>query len=175
MARGASRTMLGGGQPPKRGLPPGPRGQADAGRDARALRQPERGSLAPRPRSRRRARVRPTRGERRLGRTGADINIGDFLSRGARNPEHEALLRLIGALAAAAAASTDQPVAAHEMNAIEFAENAARLRAAHYREEGDRFRTMAEVEPIAALRRHLAVLARQYEQIAADLEPKARD
>ena len=104
-----------------------------------------------------------------------DIDIGDFLSRGARNPEHQALLRLIGALAAAAAASTDQPVAAHEMNAIEFVENAARLRAAHYREEGDRFRTMAEVEPIAALRRHLAVLARQYEQIAADLEPKARD
>jgi hypothetical protein len=62
-----------------------------------------------------------------------------------------------------------------EMRAIDFVENAARLRAAHYREEGDRFRTMAEVEPIAALRRHLAVLARQYEQISADLEPKARD
>jgi hypothetical protein len=43
-------------------------------------------------------------------------------------------LRLIGALAAAAA-STDQPVAAHEMSAIDFVENAARLRAAHYREE----------------------------------------
>jgi len=92
--------------------------------------------------------------------------------RGARNPEHLALLHLIGTLAAAA---TDQPVAAPEMSAIAFVENAARLRAAHYREEGDRFRSMAETEPLAALRRHLAVLARQYEQIAADLEPKARD
>ena len=27
-----------------------------------------------------------------------DIDIGDFLSRGARNPEHQALLRLIGTL-----------------------------------------------------------------------------
>ena len=101
-----------------------------------------------------------------------DIDIGDFLSRGARNPEHLALLRLIGTLAAAAA---DQPVAAPEMSAIAFVENAARLRAAHYREEGDRFKSMAEAEPLAALRRHLEVLARQYEQIAADLEPKARD
>jgi hypothetical protein len=37
-----------------------------------------------------------------------------------------------------------------ELRAIDFVGNAARLRAAHYREEGDRFRTMAEVEPIAA-------------------------
>ena len=48
-------------------------------------------------------------------------------------------------------------------------------RAAHYRKEGDRFRSMAEAEPLAALRRHLEVLAQKYEQIAADLEPKARD
>ena len=39
-------------------------------------------------------------------------------------------------------------------------------------EEAARFRSLAEVEPIAALRRHLATLARQYEQIAADLEPR---
>ena len=42
-------------------------------------------------------------------------------------------------------------------------------------EEAARFRSLAELEPIAALRRHLAALARQYEQIAADLEPKAGD
>jgi hypothetical protein len=100
-----------------------------------------------------------------------DIDIGDFLGRGARNPEHEALLCLIGTLARAAA---DQLVAAHEISAIDFVEHAVRSRAAHYREEGDRFRTMAEVEPLAALRRHLEVLARQYEQIATDLETKGQ-
>jgi hypothetical protein len=81
-------------------------------------------------------------------------------------------LRLIGTLAVA---STDQPVAANEMSAIDFIENAVRSRAAHYREEGDRFRAIAEVEPMSRLRRHLEVLAQQYEQIAADLEPKSRD
>jgi hypothetical protein len=70
--------------------------------------------------------------------------------------------------------ASTKPVAAHEMSAIDFVENSARLRAARYREEGDRFRSLAEVEPIAALRRHLAVLARQYERIAADLEPRVR-
>ena len=39
-----------------------------------------------------------------------------------------------------------RPVARHETSVIDFVENAARLRAAFYREEGDRFRTMAEVE-----------------------------
>ena len=58
---------------------------------------------------------------------------------------------------------------------VGFVENAARIRAAHYREEAARFRSLAEVEPIAALRRHLAALARQYEQIAADLEPRVSD
>jgi hypothetical protein len=56
-----------------------------------------------------------------------------------------------------------------------YVENSARLRAAHYREEADRFRAMAELEPVAALRRHLATLARQYEQLAADHpEPRAK-
>jgi len=56
-----------------------------------------------------------------------------------------------------------------------FVENSARMRAEHYREEAERFQSLAEMEPIAALRRHLAARARQYEQIAADLEPQARD
>jgi hypothetical protein len=33
-------------------------------------------------------------------------------------------------------------------------------------EQAARFRSLAEMEPIAALRRHLAALARQYEQLA---------
>jgi hypothetical protein len=55
-----------------------------------------------------------------------------------------------------------------------YAENSARLRAAHYREEAERFRSMAELEPVAALRRHLATLVRQYEQLAADPGSKAK-
>jgi hypothetical protein len=35
-----------------------------------------------------------------------------------------------------------------------FAENSAGLRAAHYREEAARFRSLAELEPVAALQRH---------------------
>jgi hypothetical protein len=42
-------------------------------------------------------------------------------------------------------------------------------------EQAARFRSLAELEPIAALRRHLTALARQYEQFVADLKPKARD
>jgi hypothetical protein len=55
-----------------------------------------------------------------------------------------------------------------------YAENSARLRVAHYREEADRFRSMAELEPVAVLRRHLATLVRQYEQLAANPGSKAK-
>ena len=56
-----------------------------------------------------------------------------------------------------------------------FVENSARMRAGYYREEAARFQSLAELEPIAALRRHLASLAREYEQIADDLEPRGGD
>jgi len=39
-----------------------------------------------------------------------------------------------------------------------FVENSARMRTEYYREEAARFRSLAELEPIAALRRHLAVM-----------------
>jgi hypothetical protein len=48
------------------------------------------------------------------------------------------------------------------------------MRAEHYREEAARFQSLAEMEPITVLRRHLAARARQYEQIAADLEPSGQ-
>jgi hypothetical protein len=54
-----------------------------------------------------------------------------------------------------------------------YVENSARLRAAHYREEAARFRSLAELEPVAALRRHLATLVGQYEQLAADPDSTA--
>jgi hypothetical protein len=53
---------------------------------------------------------------------------------------------------------------------IEFVENSARLRAAHYREEAARFRSMAELEPLPALRRHLRSIAREYEKMAASFD-----
>jgi hypothetical protein len=50
--------------------------------------------------------------------------------------------------------------------ALEFVETAARQRAEHYRQQVARFRSMAEVEPLASLRRHLTALARQYDELA---------
>jgi fumarate hydratase class II len=54
--------------------------------------------------------------------------------------------------------------------AIGFCENAVRLRAAHYREEAERFRSLAGREPLAQMRRHLMQLAAQYDKLASDLE-----
>jgi hypothetical protein len=42
--------------------------------------------------------------------------------------------------------------------------------AAHYRESAARFRQMADIEPLASLRRHLNRLAAQHDEIAASLE-----
>ena len=55
-------------------------------------------------------------------------------------------------------------------SAVEFVQNSARLRAAHYREEASRFRSMAKAEPLPALRRHLRVLAREYDKMAASFD-----
>jgi hypothetical protein len=46
----------------------------------------------------------------------------------------------------------------------------ARLRAQHYRELAERFRLLAEIEPLASLRRHLWRLAQQHDELAAGLE-----
>ena len=55
-------------------------------------------------------------------------------------------------------------------SAVAFVQNSARLRAAHYREEAARFRSMAESEPVSALRRHLRVLAQEYERMAESFD-----
>jgi hypothetical protein len=57
--------------------------------------------------------------------------------------------------------------------ALEFAEEAARQQAAHYREQAAHFRSLADTEPLASLRRHLFGLARQYEELAASAEVQA--
>ena len=59
---------------------------------------------------------------------------------------------------------------------VKYIADAARLRAAHYREEAFRLRALADREPLAQIRRHLAQLARQYEEMAVEAEPvKRRD
>ena len=57
--------------------------------------------------------------------------------------------------------------------ALEFAEHAARQRTAQHREQAEHFRSLAEREPLASLRRHLSGLARQYEELAASAEVQA--
>jgi hypothetical protein len=53
--------------------------------------------------------------------------------------------------------------------AIGFIQNSVRLQAAYYREEAERFRSLADREPVAKMRRHLTQLTRQYDKLAADL------
>jgi hypothetical protein len=49
-------------------------------------------------------------------------------------------------------------------------EHSARVQAAHYRETAAQFRAMADIEPLAGMRRHLRWLAVQYDELAAELE-----
>jgi hypothetical protein len=42
--------------------------------------------------------------------------------------------------------------------------------AAHYRELATRFRQMADIEPLASLRRHLKRLAAQHDEIADSID-----
>jgi hypothetical protein len=57
-------------------------------------------------------------------------------------------------------------------SAVKFVENAAQLRATHYRGEAARFCLMAELEPLPSLRRVLRALAREYEKMATNLDVK---
>ena len=47
----------------------------------------------------------------------------------------------------------------------------ARLQAQHYRELAERFRLLAETEPLASLHRHLRRLSEQHDELAARIEP----
>jgi hypothetical protein len=49
-------------------------------------------------------------------------------------------------------------------------EHSARVQAQHYRELAAQFRLMADIEPLAGVRRHLRWLAAQYEEMAQELE-----
>jgi hypothetical protein len=45
----------------------------------------------------------------------------------------------------------------------------------HYRKMAARFRLMADIEPLASLRRHLRRLAAQHDEIAAEMETLAAE
>ena len=53
---------------------------------------------------------------------------------------------------------------------VSFVETSVKMRASHYREEAARFRSMAKAEP--SFRRHLMMLARQFDEMAKTLEAK---
>ena len=54
-------------------------------------------------------------------------------------------------------------------------QNGARPRARHQRDMAAEFRLLAEVEPVASLRRQLERLAARHDQLAADLEGPLSD
>jgi len=56
------------------------------------------------------------------------------------------------------------------MRARASMQHGARLRAEHYRDMAAHFRSLADTEPLASLRRHLRRLAAQHDQFAAELE-----
>jgi hypothetical protein len=51
----------------------------------------------------------------------------------------------------------------------------ARLRAQHYRDMAAHLRSLAEIEPLAPLRRHLQRLAAHHDEVAAGLETPQSD
>jgi len=55
-------------------------------------------------------------------------------------------------------------------NAHPAREGRSSMNVDHYRDMAEHFRRLAEVEPLATLRRHLKRLAEQHDQMAAELE-----
>jgi len=49
----------------------------------------------------------------------------------------------------------------------DYIEDAARAQEDHYREVAARLRLMADIEPLASVRRHLRWLAAQHDEVAA--------
>jgi hypothetical protein len=49
----------------------------------------------------------------------------------------------------------------------DYIEHSARMQAEHYRKAAERFRLMADIEPLASVRRHLRWLAAQHDELAA--------
>jgi hypothetical protein len=51
----------------------------------------------------------------------------------------------------------------------------AKERAAHYRSEAEKFRKMADAEPVEHIRAQLVALAAQYDALAASLDVNVHD
>jgi hypothetical protein len=58
---------------------------------------------------------------------------------------------------------------------MEFYGRTAKQRAAHYRDEAEKFRNMANVESVESIRAQLMGLAAQYDSLAASLDVNMHD
>lgn len=57
---------------------------------------------------------------------------------------------------------------------MDFPTRTAKERAAHYEQEADKFRRMAEAEPIEHMRQELLAVAEQYQKLADSLDNRQR-
>jgi hypothetical protein len=57
---------------------------------------------------------------------------------------------------------------------MDFPTRTAKQRAAHYEQEADKFRRMAEAEPVEHIRQELLAVAEQYQKLADSLDNRQR-
>jgi hypothetical protein len=57
---------------------------------------------------------------------------------------------------------------------MDFPMRTAKERAAHYEQEADKFRRMAEAEPVEHIRQELLAVAEQYQKLADSLDNRHR-
>jgi hypothetical protein len=57
---------------------------------------------------------------------------------------------------------------------MDFPTRTAKQRAAHYEQEADKFRRMAEAEPVEHIRQELLAVAEQYQKLADSLDNRHR-
>jgi hypothetical protein len=66
------------------------------------------------------------------------------------------------------------PATASHGRGMDFTTRTAKERAAHYEQEAEKFRRMAEVEPIENIRQELLAVAEQYQELADSLDNRQR-
>ena len=66
------------------------------------------------------------------------------------------------------------PATAAMAREMDFPTRTAKERAAHYEQEADKFRRMAEAEPVEDIRNELRALAAQYRRLAESLNTRRR-
>jgi hypothetical protein len=66
------------------------------------------------------------------------------------------------------------PATAAMAREMDFPTRTAKERAAHYEQEADKFRRMAEAEPVEHIRQELLAVAEQYQKLADSLDNRQR-